>query len=47
MLKKIILALFGLAFAFVITSCNDQGKKSDDHKKSLEKENKQVHSRRW
>jgi len=47
-IKKIILALFGLMFAFFISSCNDQGKKCCLIEKiSKEKSVERQHHRRW
>ena len=46
MFKKIILALFGLAFALLVSSCNDQIKKAQNPPKVSEKEVK-SHSRKW
>lgn len=44
-MKKMILALLGLAFAFAVSSCGDQGKKCNQNKKNSEKIEK--HHDRW
>jgi len=44
--KKIVLALFGLAFALLVSSCNDHIKNPQSPPKAPEKECKQ-HSRKW
>jgi hypothetical protein len=42
--KKILLAILGLAFAFAVSSCGDQGKKGDAKKCS---EKLEKHHDRW
>jgi hypothetical protein len=42
-LKKLILAVLGLAFALAFTSCDEQGKKCENQKG----QDKEKHHRRW
>lgn len=44
-MRKLVLALLGLAFAVVISACNDQGRKCRDPEKCPEKQER--HHRRW
>ena len=46
-MRKLLLAIVGLAFAFAISSCNDQGKKCSDgdSEKCCEEKQERRHSR--
>jgi len=47
-MKKVLLALFGLMFAFFISSCNDAKQKGVSvTKASKEKTLERQHHRRW
>jgi hypothetical protein len=46
-MRKLLLAIVGLAFAFAISSCNDQGKKCNDLDKCCEEKAQERHHRRW
>ena len=45
-IRKILLALVGLAFAFAVSSCNDKVKKGKDNNPRCE-EKQERHHRRW
>ena len=45
-MKKLILAVVGLAFAFAMSSCNEQNGQSNDCRKNAEKQEKHT-SRGW
>lgn len=46
-LRKLLLVAFALAFAFVISSCNDKKKKCITAIEQVSKEKQDRHHRRW
>ncbi len=46
-LRKLLLAVVGLAFAFAISSCNDKGDQCKEANKLCEEKQQERHHRRW